>query len=343
MAEARAPGKLLLTGEYAVLDGAPAVTVAIGGPARAIALVADAWRLRDPVTARASGFRLKAPDHVRWEDALADEQAALPTAVLAECLRRWPDALQQQPLELCLDTSAFVQVVGDRPRKLGLGSSAALVVALFGAVSKACRLQVPPAEMRAGCLAAHRAFQQGRGSGVDVLTAIGGGLLICRPVDRDLRAETLRWPTNLYLVVVWTGRSASTPALISRYEDFRVRQPKAFARECDRLSDAAERAGRAWRNGLATDILDAVADYAQRVRTMDRAGSIGICTPEHEAYARLAAEAGAVYKSSGAGGGDLGFALTDSVDVAARFRAAVAAAGGHVLDLAPGRAGLSVT
>jgi len=342
MAEARAPGKLLLTGEYAVLTGAPAVTVAVGGPATARVTPATASRLLDPAGGAASSFRLAPPDGVHWDAPPPAERSALPAAVLAEILRRWPAELMAQPLEISLDTTAFIQTSRGRQQKLGLGSSAALVTALAAAVLAACRVAPAAAELRAACLAAHRAFQRGRGSGADVLTAIHGGLLICTPAGDDLQAEPLVWPKSLHLVVAWTGRAASTLALIERFDAFRAREPAVFGQHAGRLAEAAEKSAQAWRSGNAITVLGTVAGYADALRAVDAAGTIGIWTPEHQALARLAGAAGAVYKSSGAGGGDLGYALTDSAEVADKFRAAVASAGGITLDLQPGRPGLSV-
>ena len=342
MAEARAPGKLLLTGEYAVLTGAPAVTVAVGGPAVARVAHGKVSRLLDPAGGAASNFQLVSPDGVRWDTSLPAERSALPAAVLAEILRRWPTELQARPLEIGLDTSAFIQTARGGQQKVGLGSSAALVSALAAAVLAACGVDPAAAELRTLCLAAHRAFQGGRGSGVDVLTAIHGGVLICTPAGDDLQAEPLRWPDSLHLVVAWTGHSASTPALIERFDAFQARQPAAFEQHARRLGGAAAAAAQAWRSGGAAAVLAAVAGYADVLRDADAAGRIGIWTAEHAAYARLAAAAGAVYKSSGAGGGDLGYALTDSAEVAEKFRAAVKVAGGITLDLEPGQPGLRV-
>lgn len=343
MAEARAPGKLLLTGEYAVLTGAPAVTVAVGGPATAHARRASVSRLLSTSGDEVCTYSLELPDRVHWGTSLPAQRGALPAAVLAAILRGWPDELLAQPLELSVDTTAFIQTTGGQQHKLGLGSSAALVAALVGAVLAACRIDAVAAELRALCLAAHRAFQHGRGSGVDVLTALQGGLLICTPAGDDLQAESLRWPAGLHLAVAWTGRSASTPALIDRFEAFRARQPAVFEQHAARLADAATQAAQAWRSANVAAVLSAVAGYADTLRAVDTAGTIGIWTAEHEAFARLASAAGAVYKSSGAGGGDLGFALADSAEVVDKFRAAVAKAGGMTLDLPPARPGLSVT
>jgi phosphomevalonate kinase len=86
------------------------------------------------------------------------------------------------------------------------------------------------------------------------------------------------------------------------------------------MAAAAEQAAAAWRQGAAGAVLPAVRHYAECLRELDAAGGIGIWTAEHQALAALAGSLGAVYKPSGAGGGDLGFALTERASIATAFR-----------------------
>lgn len=342
MIEARAPGKLLLTGEYAVLSGSPAVCAAVGGPALATVQDADHWALTSSAADKVLSFDLAPPRRVVWSGPASKEATDLPAAVIAECLRRWPDRLRARPRLIGVDTTAFVQTLAGKPAKLGLGSSSAAVVALAGALLAACEISLEADEFRGLCLAVHRAFQQGRGSGMDVVTAIHGGVLVATPGAGDLRPEPVPWPVGLHLVVAWTGRAASTTELIARYEAFQAREPGAFEGHRERLSSAALAAAQAWRGGDLAAVLHTLAESAEALRAIDAAGGIGIWTAEHDHLASLAAAAGGVYKTSGAGGGDLGFILTDSVGVAARFRAAVRDSGQWVLDLVPGQPGLEI-
>jgi phosphomevalonate kinase len=343
MVEGQAPGKLLLTGEYAVLRGAPAVALAMGGPARARVSQAVAGEFRDAQGDQTWPYSLGQGDGVHWHAGDPGQAGRLPAAVLAECLRRWPTPLQSQPLALELDTSAFRRLDADgAPLKFGLGSSAALVVALTGAVVSALNIDATPAQLRDCCLDAHRAFQGGQGSGVDVLTALQGGLLLM--ADSVSRPVPIGWPADLHLVTVWTGHSASTPALIKQFDVFAQQHAQAFADCLAQLVTAAHEAAGAWRSGVSGKILAAVQNYADALRALDVQGDIGIWTREHETLADLAASNGAIYKSSGAGGGDLGYALSDSAEAAAALTEAMTTAGFHVLPATPQAvAGLVVT
>src|SRR5262245_32806891 len=96
---ARAPGKLILTGEYAVLDGAPALVIAVDR--RAIAR-----QTRPPPPRGSSPFLV----------AVAAEIAAR---------RGEGDPAAARAMRVAVDSSAFY----DGTTKLGLGSSAAVTVA----------------------------------------------------------------------------------------------------------------------------------------------------------------------------------------------------------------------
>jgi mevalonate kinase len=154
-------------------------------------------------------------------------------------------------------------------------------------------------------------------------------------------AEPLAWPKGLQIVVVWSGQSASTPRLIQAFEHL-AGQSRA-APLLRQLELAARRASAAWRDGEPGEILAASQHYAACLQRLDEAGNIGILTAEHRALAGLSDACGAVYKTSGAGGGDLGFALTADPAVAQRLRRDFSVAGFQVLDRQLGVAGLSVS
>lgn len=139
----RAPGKAMLVGEYAVLDGGPAVVAAVDCHATAT----------------------------------LSSTAAPASPFIAHALRQCRAALGRQDLPVpVVDTAAF-QLGG---RKLGLGSSAAATVAAVGALycHRGLSLDQHRAEIEAVAARAHDAAQQARGSGADIRAATWGGLRV---------------------------------------------------------------------------------------------------------------------------------------------------------------------
>jgi mevalonate kinase len=315
MAEATAPGKLVIVGEYGVLEGASAIAAAVDVRARAV--VSETGN--------------------RARNALAD-------AVIATVRDHFPDRQFADP-GISINTDDFFVVDDGERLKLGLGSSAAAIVALTGALMRTVELPTGETGILELCYAAHRAFQSGRGSGIDIAAALIGGVVGIQPgaTGSAPAAASLNWPDGLLMLPVWSGRGASTPELLSQFESYRQRDSGGFERHMAQLRRFAESAYTAWAGGgPAAEIMTALAAYDEALRAMDHDGAIGIGTATHDALRSLSTEHGAVYKTSGAGGGDFGLAFSDSRTTADSLRAAFREAGYRVLEKFTGVTGLTI-
>ena len=342
--EAQAPGKLVIVGEYAVLEGAPGLAVAVDvrAEARITSLAGSGNQLVIPDTGESFRFRWVAGSGPRWEGS-SPGAFGLPLEACAEILTArglLPRAAELPACQIELATAAFHQTGTDGRRvKVGLGSSAAIVVALTGALVRlAGGPALPRQELIAICCEAHRRLQGGSGSGIDVATSITGGAVAIEfsrqsgPQATVPQAYPVSWPRRLGLVAVWSGQSASTPAMLGRLNAFRERDPTRFASHMGRLGANAGRAVAAWRTEDLSSLFSAITGYESGLRQLDEAAGIGIFSPVHERLQAIAVKHGAVYKPSGAGGGDFGIALTDSRTVEKTLRAGYAEAGFAVLD-----------
>jgi len=271
---ARAPGKLFLSGEYAVLLGAPAVACSVGRHVQASFL---------------SGDTAEDPEAARWRLAARE-------ILLRHGLDPAPAAL---PLEI--DSNALYS---DGGIKLGFGSSAAVAVAVTGlllaALDQDRRSRTVDRLRIADEL--HKALQGQGGSGVDVAASLHGGVIA---VEGD-RVESLHWPRGLYCEVIFTGRDADTAHAIGRFNKALRGGEGAHFRA---LCAAAEAARQAW-NRSPQAILAAVREYAAAWRELDRSAGLGVFSREHLRLESLARAADCVYKPSGAGGGDCGLAFS---------------------------------
>lgn len=357
---ASAPGKLILTGEYAVLTGAPAVVTAVdrratatvrphsdghGGSGEIVVAAPDLG-----ITTRGT---LDRDGTVRWaaRPAVA-ARLRLVAGVIESMARRAP---RMSGFSATLSTSAFFDAPsrdkdgrggarGKGGTKLGLGSSAALTVALGGALAAAFG-QAPPT--LAELVAMHRAAQGGRGSGTDVAAAYTGGVLAYRTDlpsvhPRTPIAEPVALPGGVSWCVVFAGRSTSTAASLKRFAAWRADDPDRFAAHLEPLTAVAESAAHAYRTNNAAAFLDAVADYGAALAGLGAAAGIDIVSREHREIGRLATAAGLVYKPSGAGGGDIGVGFSRDPNHIQALARAISGRGYRMIDMSTDPQGLTV-
>jgi len=267
---ARAPGKVVVSGAYAVLSGAPAIVSAVDRYA-----IADATRRAERVTPEVH-------------------------AALGERPAPWFDA----------------SALRDQGEKLGLGSSAAIVVASLAAIEVAGRGELSDDELSAAvlsrALAAH-ARAQGGGSGIDVAASAHGGTLIAQRRGDVLDVRRMDLPDAIHVQVWATGRAASTPELVGRVAALSERDAAQHSRLLDAQAQAAERAARALERGDARTLLDALGEQREALERLGAAADAEIVTPAVRELDSMARRESAVVLPSGAGGGDValfvGFAV----------------------------------
>ena len=301
MIEARAPGKVVLWGEYAVLLGAPALVMAVDRYAVChLTAGGAAWGFSaagfEAPDATFSRHRLLGP-----EAPAATDAASIPWHVL--------HALDTDKLafggRVHTDTSGFYE----NGEKLGLGSSAALTAAVYGAF---CELLGQQSDYRTA-LHIHHNLQGKLGSGIDVAAAYFGGLLKFRRDDAPTPADPHHWmlPDSVHTAFLWTGHGAATPGHLRRFESWlrsaADTQPiEALRQISEALFETAK-------------LLDGLAEYRNRLLALDAAAGLGIYDASHQALDRLASDNGLVYKPCGAGGGDIGAAFSEDPEALDAF------------------------
>ncbi len=302
--QSSAPGKVVLSGEYAVLDGAPAVSMAVN---RRAVVTLDA-----AATAAISSLGLRGKTDTRLFDAVQTAWSLAP----------WEGAA-------VLDTRAFADPASGR--KFGIGSSAALAAALAAAFAPSGTAEE---ELFAVARRAHREFQRDTGSGVDVATGVFGGLI---EYIIDESPRRLAWPRDLCFALLWSGEPANTAQKLARLEA----APKAASRSA--LGAAAARVAAAWAGGDAARLLGEYRDYLHALRSFDVDHGLGIFDAGHDALLRATQTSDLVYKPCGAGGGDIGIVFGLEEGAVRAFCATAACLGFRPLDMTMETAGVRVT
>ncbi|MFE4513564.1 mevalonate kinase [Kitasatospora sp. NPDC056783] len=296
-----APGSLFVIGEYAVLHGGRALLAAVdSGIECRVAPHADGWWLSAP------DLGVDAP----LDDVPRDHGARL----LVEAVRAGRTAFAGPgPLHVTVRGHGW-----GAGRKLGLGGSAASVVAVLGALAAAAGHDVSSTVLRRALLPAavdvHRAHQHGRGSGGDVAASLHGGWVGYRTAHGTPHAEPATVPPGLRLAVAWSGIACDTAAGIDRFHRLGAKAEvdgfvAALTTELDRFWAASRDADWPAYRGAISAYGALLEDLARR-----------IAPQQAERMARLthaATDCGATAKSSGAVGGDCVIAVgTDGAPLA---------------------------
>jgi len=267
---ASAPGKLVLSGAYAVLYGAPAIVTAVDRRA-----TADGAR---PAT------------HVSDEAREAVRLGLLD----APCF---------------VDVSPLRTRTSSGSRKLGLGSSSALLVATL--LAKTARYDdgavLDREALLRDALLVHRSAQGG-GSGIDVASAVHGTTLACRrhADDGSLTIHSYAWPADARATVFAASESAVTASLVRTVRDFAQAHPEAFSPCLARVRAGADAAVHATR---AAPLIEALAAQVDALMELGDACGAPIVPASLRPLRALARDERAHLGPSGAGGGDVVFFL----------------------------------
>ena len=305
---ASAPGKFVLSGEYAVLDGAPAICVAVDR--RAVVTIephdGDQHVVRAPGFTEATGRFSAGSSELSWLDGGRD------FGLFEAVWNATRPAPGKTALAIALDTAVFRDPGSGR--KIGLGSSAALAAALATALNS-----LGGGNATDAAHAAHRLFQGGSGSGVDIACSIAGGVIEYRMAGQ--RSKHAKWPEGLHFSVLWSGVAAGTRGRLARFGDL----PGSPSRR--ELSVVSTAVADAFQGEQATEVVAVLDEYTQALLRFDTAHRLGIFDAGHRALAERAAGAGIVYKPCGAGGGDIGVALATNRASLASFEKMAARSG----------------
>jgi phosphomevalonate kinase len=324
---ASAPGKVFVTGEYAVVAGGPAVIATVSRRLRARV---RARRGSGNVLVRGRERSVRCTLRAeRFDDLPSEARFVAGAAVITA------RALGLRDLDLDVETESELD---PGAVKAGLGGSAAVTAATVTALHALARRSLDGDAERQARLAtavyAHR-LVQGGGSGADVVASAVGGVVWTTDLDgrdvprdatdclarlrkaRPIAFERLVLPPGLVLEVVATGRACATGPRVERFAQ------RLWGGERDAAPLRAWTAGmRVAVDGFRAGCRAADAELALRAlraasRLLSRLGAVAaipVYTPELRRAAAAASPLGAAVKPSGAGGGDCAVALVRERD-----------------------------
>jgi mevalonate kinase len=230
-----------------------------------------------------------------------------------------------------LDRGVQIDTRSDFSSQLGLGSSSATVACTLFGLAHLFQVEIEPRRLFDLGLEAIFRVQQ-TGSGFDLAAAIYGGTLFYDN-GQPRQIVPLDVPA-LPLIVAYSGVKADTPTYVRRVTDRLERWPAAMNGIFDLMA----------RLVLDGHVALEQADWPRLGELMDMqhglAHAIGVDTLETVSFVFAARKAGAYgAKLSGAGGGDCIITLVPE-DQREMVEAALIAAGGEIVRIAPNAPGV---
>lgn len=280
--ELRAPGKLILGGEHAVVYGQPALAM----PFAALAATIRIERLPP-----GAGLTVAAEDlGKRWRLEAAEPLGALARATLARLGAAEPDAI--------LRLSSTIPIAS------GMGSGAAVGTVLVRALAALCGQELAPSEVSSLVYESERAFH-GTPSGIDnTVIAFARPILFQRRDDGAASIEPLTCSTSWTFVVGDTGVASPTREVVGDLARRRSQAPSAYEAPIAAIGALVEQMAQALHHD------DGPAFGALLDANHGLLAELGVSSPELDALVAAARAAGAWgAKLSGAGWGGVMLAL----------------------------------
>lgn len=287
-----APGKLMLMGEHAVVYGHPCIVTAVDKRLYVEAELTD-----------------------KKEDEIITPQVKESRFVL--------ESIAYFKEKFHIKKSVRIRTQGDFSHNVGLGSSSAVTVATFKALS--IFFDKPLTSQELFELSYHVTLGiQGLGSGFDIAAAAFGGSLYFVTAGKII--EPLKVP-SLPLIVGYSGMKADTPYYVRKVaERFKTKKTELM----NLFSKISTLVNRAKEKLLSSDYLQVGKLMTENHLLLQE---LGVSTPQLDTMVDVAIDAGAWgAKLSGAGGGDCMIALV-SEDKRKQVEDAIKKAGGEIINV----------
>ncbi len=338
MTKYSAPGKLFISGEWAILEvGNFGLVAAVNNRVHVsvealsgydgVSVTAEEFKIHD---ARAKLINGKL-NFMNLDDKSKDTLKLLSMALETAMRFAEEKGHEFKPFKVSASSKDTQFEVNSELKKVGFGSSAAVVVASIAAVLDFLGCKSTKEELYKLSTIAHY-FAQGKvGSAFDVAASTYGGLFVYSRFDPDwlvkkaeageklsdilnekwpgLCIEEIEIPEDFRLLVGWTGDSASTSAMIKQMNEFKAKDSKEYFRLYNEIALIAKKAIIAFKKKDQNSFILHLLENENALADLGKASGVNIETPELRTLSDLAADCGGAGKLSGAGGGDCGIGV----------------------------------
>jgi phosphomevalonate kinase len=325
----KVPGKLMIAGEYAVLESnQPAVVLAVDRYVTAYIEPGSQNLLLLPQLGLNSVTWDTCDEHVQFSSADSRLRFIQNSILVVNQLLR-ENSIALRPFHLTIKSELDDPATG---KKYGLGSSAAVVVAVISAMLSLYgdQKKVPALDHIFKLSAIAHLRTQTNGSGADIAAAVYGGWLgyssfkpdwVLKNIEQSEKLTTLLekpWPhlsirpivapSQLQIAVGWTKEAVSTGPMIKKVQDYRICHGKEYNEFLKECFDSVTGLINSFENNDCNSAISFLKQNRAALMKLSERAGLPIETAKLKALCTFAEKYGSG-KSSGAGGGDCGIAF----------------------------------
>ena len=302
--ETTASGKAFFSGEYMALEGGRAITLSTPQNAKVSIYETNVSNntLYSSMSDQVYPFTIDQNMKLIW----LEEDPKHLGSILKESINQFDKDFSGKSISL--DTSEFFY----QDRKIGIGSSSAVSVAMTKAFNQLFDLRLDPKAIINHSREIHIRSQDSSGSGFDIITSfVSARTLSCRILDNgDYDYEEIDLPEAIKIIVVINNEYIKTSEMIDRYKTAKSIHSDYFSHHAPKMKVELELLHDSILKKDNNSIFQYLSRYNKLLVDMDNVFDLGVFN-NHLELIELARDKDIFYKPSGSGGGDIGLFISD--------------------------------
>ncbi len=334
MLKVSAPGKLMIAGEWAVLElGNPCIVAAVDKRVYSEIETSGEISVTLPEFGIKNAKGVFSNNEFFWNGNVEEEKLLFTKSAIETAIKFLGKSTPFNLISYGKDT----QIKTEKGlKKVGFGSSAAAVVSNISAILEFNGIDISKKESKdiiykLSALAHY--YAQGKlGSAFDIAASVYGGIIAYKRFDADwvakkidngtsikdlvkikwpgIFAERMEIPENFNLGIFWTGDSASTSAMIKKMDEFKKSNPEKYNKIYSEINKVVNGLIIGWKRGKCAEIIKLLNNNEKILRGLTMESGVDIETENLKKLSEIAENFGAAGKLSGAGGGDCGIVVS---------------------------------
>lgn len=327
----RTPGKLMVAGEYAVLEpGHSLIVMAVDRYVYTTIQDSAAYEFTS------EDFNLY---HLKWHydnGRITFENYSPRLRFVTVAMATVLTYLRQIGIDITPFSLTVRSELADEQTgaKYGLGSSAAVSTGIVSAILEKFLPEKPDREVIFKLAAISHIRTQGSGSGADIAASTYGGVLHYRSFQAEWLKEKLRnvrnikrivhaqwdylliekvaFPDDVAIYIGWTGNPASTKNLVGKIATMKKEDPQSYEHFLKQSKLAVKTILRGMQMNDKEQFYEGIKRNRQALAYLGKKANVAIETEKLRKLSSVAETLGGAGKLSGAGGGDCGLAFLQS-------------------------------